>query len=165
MLPWSIRLSRSLWMSSTIVILLIMPGLFDNVSMSRRVLNNQWFPNCTELLEHMWSMYSPFAGNELRSRINRIVASQSASDWIVFHQDWWELAVGCHLIDAGVTLHPRHDPHGPDILASVGGQRVWIECTACGPGNGPNAVRDVVPNGVAHSVNQAPIDLRIIKSL
>ncbi len=80
------------------------------------------------------------------------------------HQRWFEMYLTVALKRAGYSIEDVGT--GPDICASIGGRRVWIEATCSEPGASDNP--DAVPAKVYDQVQGAPINqmtLRILNSL
>lgn len=52
----------------------------------------------------------------------------------VFHPVAWEIYLRDVLLQAGIELERPPGPQAPDLMARIGGQRVWIEAVTVGPG-------------------------------
>ncbi|MCC6660822.1 MAG: hypothetical protein IT437_08045 [Phycisphaerales bacterium] len=78
--------------------------------------------------------------------------------------------VGWALLDQGVKLVPRVEwdkawqGTGPDLMATVEGRRVWVECVAPGPGTGPDGVPEIGDKQIGH-VPVDQIKLRFLSAL
>jgi hypothetical protein len=103
-----------------------------------------------EVLDAMWAMYEPYADPDFRDG---------------FAQDpdarFWEMQLGCWLIEAGKTLLPvarRHREGGqPDICVLDAGRRIWIEAIAPSHGApGPDRVCGPAPVNEGGGFSPAP---------
>jgi hypothetical protein len=102
-------------------------------------------------LDAMWVVYEPYADPDFRESFARDPDSR-----------FWEMYLGCSLIDAGKTLLPvaRRLRQGgqPDLCILDTGRRIWVEAIAPGPGDpGPNQVRGPVPVNQGGGFGPMPI--------
>lgn len=67
--------------------------------------------------ERLWSVFGPYADKDFLTEFV-----------LHFHERWFEMYLGAHLLDQDVQLHPVTSP-GPDFLVDVDGHRIWIEAT------------------------------------
>lgn len=145
------------------------PMLFKNEDAARRALDRRELGVVVRLLE-WWRQFHPYADSRFVPEINEAVThlnthfdageGRSRASW-QFHQRWWEMCVGCALLEQGVALVPRRDwpaqvNAGPDLLANLDDHRIWIECAAPGPGTGADRVRD--PQGDECEIADEHID-------
>lgn len=80
-------------------------------------------------LRSLWARFRAHAGPRFLERLGQ-----------QFQQQYWEMRLGCVLLDLGFRLAPPQ-PRGPDFDASTpDGVRVYIEAVTAGPGQGPDAV-------------------------
>lgn len=81
-----------------------------------------------ELLDEMWQVFKPFADKKFQRRIQN-----------QFWQLAWELYLAYSLFKNGFELLPRPDG-SPDICAQKDSQKIWLEATMPGLGEGADAV-------------------------
>lgn len=92
-----------------------------------------------ELLQQMWIRYEPYADPDFRHGFARDVDAR-----------FWEMYLGCTLLDAGHTLLPvsdrRREGGQPDLCVLENERRTWIEAIAPGLGEpGPDRIVPPVP--------------------
>lgn len=65
-------------------------------------------------------------------------------------EHYWEMYLGCTLLEAGLYIHPKTTDHGPDLLVKHEGQNIWIEAIAPTQGDedNENRVPDLVSAGI-----------------
>jgi hypothetical protein len=78
-----------------------------------------------EFLEKAWDRVGHLVGDRRRHFLSEFRSS--------FHAKSWELYLLAVLSDAGCGIEPGK-PEGPDICATIGGKRVWIEAVVPTPG-------------------------------
>lgn len=157
-----------------------MQQLFENIEVAQKALDarsailGDLF--VADHLEQIWSQFSPFADHrfidEIRDALGRIarydyVCEERTLALHHFHQRYWEAYVGSGLIRRGFRLVPfdNRPQMGPDHLAMTGsGQRLWIECIAPGPGDGPDRV-ERISDGIVCEVPDDPIKLRLLAAI
>jgi hypothetical protein len=154
------------------------PPLFSDDRLADVALDEARF-GVASFLRDMWNWFYPYAdvtlAEGIRTAVHKLHLYPSPGverDTAYFHfqQRFWEMYVGCALLDQGVDLLPRSKWNkawkgaGPDLLATVEGQRVWIECIAPGPGTGADGVPEIGDK----PVDQVPVDqikLRFLSAL
>jgi hypothetical protein len=91
-----------------------------------------------EQLSRLWSIYEPYADAAFRQGFARDPNAR-----------FWEMYLGCRLIEGGKNLLPAadrpRDGGQPDICVLDGERRIWIEAIAPEPGDGEDAVRGPQP--------------------
>ncbi|MFN0131591.1 MAG: hypothetical protein ACKVW3_03515 [Phycisphaerales bacterium] len=133
-------------------------------------------PGVDSQLRAMWSNFQPYADGNFVARMrasarglrdNQVPGSARSEAYFLFHRCWWEMYVGCALLEQGVQLVPRAQwdnswkGAGPDLMATIDGLRVWIECVAPGPGDGADAVPELT-DGLLDDVPLHQISLRFL---
>lgn len=103
------------------------------------------------ILEGMWATYEPYADPDFRQGFARDMDGR-----------FWEMYLGCTLLDAGRTLLPvverRREGGQPDLCVVDDGRRVWIEAVAPDEGApGPDQVVRPVPLNEGGSLFAVPI--------
>ena len=91
-----------------------------------------FYPEKREHIKRLWERFEPFAE---KGFIDNFGKKPSPG--------YWEMAVGCFLLDCGLSLSSewaqRGNTKGPDFLVeNVDGKRLWVECTTCGLGEDEN---------------------------
>ena len=135
---------------------------FDQGYMNLRARQNRTEQEIADMPEAMWRRYEPYADPDF--------ADQFAQDP---EARFWEMYLGCALLDAGKTLVPtadRPDAGGrPDICVVDGERRIWIEAIAPGVGDSPaDGIPQIVPINQGGSLQAQPvrqIHLRITSAL
>jgi len=108
-----------------------------------------------EYLERAWQRVGHLVGDRRQHFLKEFRSN--------FYAKSWELYLLAVLSDAGCAIEPGK-PEGPDICASIGGRRVWIEAVVPTPGAPQSA--DRVPQrpsghrGVLHLYPEASLLLR-----
>lgn len=89
-------------------------------------------------LDRLWETYVPYADSTFRQGFARDPNAR-----------FWEMYLGCRLLDAGKRLMPAADrPRRggqPDICVIEDDGRIWIEAIAPEPGTGEDGVRGPTP--------------------
>lgn len=113
------------------------------------------------VLEAMWERYAPYADTDFVEGFAREPDAR-----------FWEMFVGCALLDAGKTLLLAADrpPGGwPDICVVEDDRRIWIEAIAPGLGDSEqDRIPELVPLNEGGRVRNQPrrqIQLRITSAL
>lgn len=104
-----------------------------------------------ELIETMWMAYEPYADPDFPQGFARDVDGR-----------FWEMYLGCALLDAGLTLLPvverQREGGQPDICVVQDGHRIWIEAIAPEEGApGPDQIERPVPINEGGGLIAAPI--------
>lgn len=104
-----------------------------------------------EELDAAWAQFEPFA--------DPTFIKQFSQDP---HAHFWEMYLGCTLLDAGKTLLKADERKGeaglPDICIVEGTQRIWIEAIAPDIGEaGPNQVKGPKPINEGGGLEPAPL--------
>lgn len=115
-----------------------------------------------DTLEAMWERYRAYADPDFRAAFARDPDAR-----------FWEMFLGCALLDAGKTLlRTKERKRGggqPDICVLDGEQRIWIEAIAPGCGaDGPDQVRGPRPINEGGGAEYAPtrqVQLRVTSAL
>lgn len=93
------------------------------------VRDREHFADVRAHLRSLWMRFHAHAGPRFLERLGQ-----------QFHQQYWEMRLGCVLLDLGFRLAAAQ-PKGPDFDASTpDGVRIYIEAVTAGPGQGPDAV-------------------------
>lgn len=79
--------------------------------------------------DSLWNRYKPYADLHFQNEISR-----------QFHARFWEMYLGCALMDQGHTIIQQSGTEHPDVCLSWNGSRIGVEATAPGPGHGDDAV-------------------------
>jgi hypothetical protein len=133
-------------------------------------------------LRLMWKHFHRYADTDFVSKLRRGVrglrenqtpGAPRSEAYYLFHRCYWEMHVGCALLEQEVKLVPRAQWHkswkgaGPDLWAIVDGRNVWIECVAPGAGTGVDAVPELEDDDdrEAQDVPVAQINLRLLAVL
>lgn len=103
------------------------------------------------MLREMWACYEPYADPDFRQGFARDVDGR-----------FWEMYLGCALIEAGRTLLPVADRQReggqPDLCVLDGDRRIWIEAITPDEGApGPDQIVRPVPINEGGSLVAAPI--------
>jgi hypothetical protein len=105
---------------------------------------------CLEL----WQIYHPFADpNFPKEFANNL------------HARFWELYLGVYLLEQGVELIPKRSSVGPDFQFMQLDRRYWIEATAPGEGEGPDAVPSLEEHSGRDPVPEDKIILRFTNAI
>lgn len=99
----------------------------------------------------LWETFEPYADHQFKKDILANLQGR-----------FWEMYLGCTLIDCGHPLVPSVDrlSEGPDLCVSESGKRVWIEATAPQAGQGVDAVPDRPADGQMREVPDRELILR-----
>lgn len=108
-----------------------------------------------DFVEELWSRYEPYADAEFPALARTC-----------FHPRFWEMYLGCSLLEGGRFVVPRERRRtihkGPDLqLENDAG---WIEAIAVTPGEGADAVEEG-PSGKERSVPDDRIILRLLAGI
>jgi hypothetical protein len=87
------------------------------------------FSNLKEFCEDLWLKFKPYADDSFK----REIANQ-------FYPRYWEMYLGCALIDLGFELVQKKSDKGPDLHLRVEQSDLWIEATLPDKGKGVDAV-------------------------
>ena len=115
----------------------------------RRLASEARLAPYRDYVEDLWTAFRPFADPNFTTDI----AHQ-------FHPRFWEMYLGCAMIDLGFSLIPRPTLAGPDLGVQLSGSRLWIEAAAPGHGQGPDAVPDLVEHDMFEPLPEAQVILR-----
>jgi hypothetical protein len=104
-----------------------------------------------DALEEMWAKYEDFADPDFPDGFARDPDAR-----------FWEMFVGCQLLESGRTLMPMHERKRvggqPDLCVTDGGRRIWIEAIAPDIGAaGPDQVRGPTPINEGGRFARAPL--------
>jgi hypothetical protein len=93
------------------------------------VRDKEPYADVCSYLQALWERYEAYADPDFLTKIPH-----------EFHQRYWEMRLGCTLLDLGFVLQPSKGK-GPDFDACTpAGKRVYIEAVTKGPGKEPDAV-------------------------
>lgn len=103
------------------------------------------------LLQEMWQRYEPYADPDFRQGFARDVDGR-----------FWEMYLGCTLLEAGRTLLPvvdrKREGGQPDLCVLEDGRRIWIEAITPDEGaSGPDQIVRPVPINEGGGLVTAPI--------
>lgn len=103
------------------------------------------------MLQAMWTRYEPYAESDFRHGFARDVDGR-----------FWEMYLGCTLLDAGHTLLPvvdrQREGGQPDLCVIENGRRIWIEAITPDEGApGPDQVVRPIPLNEGGGIIAAPI--------
>lgn len=103
------------------------------------------------LLKEMWARYEPYADPDFRQGFARDIDGR-----------FWEMYLGCMLIEAGRTLLPvidrQREGGQPDLCVLEGDRRIWIEAITPDEGApGPDQIVRPVPINEGGGIAAAPI--------
>lgn len=103
------------------------------------------------MLQEMWARYEPYADPDFRQGFARDVDGR-----------FWELYLGCTLLEAGRTLLPvvdrQREGGQPDLCVFEGERRIWIEAITPDEGApGPDRIVRPVPINEGGGLVAAPI--------
>jgi hypothetical protein len=103
------------------------------------------------LLKEMWARYEPYADPDFRQGFARDVDGR-----------FWEMYLGCTLLEAGRTLLPvvdrQREGGQPDLCVLEGDRRIWIEAITPDEGApGPDQIVRPVPINEGGGIAAAPI--------
>lgn len=120
---------------------------FENLKVAESMFEQQM----RATLQEMWTLYEPYADPDFRHGFARDVDGR-----------FWEMYLGCTLLEAGRTLLPvveRHREGGqPDLCVLENGHRIWIEAVAPDEGApGPDQIVRPVPINEGGALVAAPI--------
>jgi hypothetical protein len=85
-------------------------------------------------LETWWQRFRPYADRNFQKAIS-----------VQFHSRFWELYLGCSLLELGKGLVPKRAQKGPDFQVIEAGRRFWIEAVVASPGTGDDQVPELPP--------------------
>ncbi len=135
-----------------------MSDLFDvdgaNLDLGFENLKAAEFPieqQLRAMLQEMWARYEPYADPDFRQGFARDVDGC-----------FWEMYLGCTLLEAGRTLLPvidrQRDGGQPDLCVLEDGRRIWIEAITPDEGApGPDQIVRPVPINEGGGLAAAPI--------
>ncbi|MCP1848201.1 MULTISPECIES: hypothetical protein [unclassified Bradyrhizobium] len=108
---------------------------FQNLKVAEHPIEQQLHA----LLQEMWGRYEPYADPDFRQGFARDVDGR-----------FWEMYLGCTLLDAGRTLLPvverQREGGQPDLCVLDDGRRIWIEAITPDEGApGPDQIVRPVP--------------------
>lgn len=120
---------------------------FENLKAAQAPIEEQ----LRAMLQEMWERYEPYADPDFRQGFARDVDGR-----------FWEMYLGCTLLEAGHTLLPVIDRQRqggqPDLCVLDDGRRIWIEAITPGEGApGRDQVVRPVPIDEGGGVVPAPI--------
>lgn len=95
----------------------------------------------------LWQRFWPYAEPTFKEEFSRQPQKR-----------YWEMYLGCHVLQIGYRLEHKTDQFGPDLCFDIRGTRVWVELTAVDEGTGP----DAVPKVSQHSGHDPIPDDRIV---
>ena len=99
-------------------------------------------------VEELWKRFEPFADTQFKREIA-----------IQFHPRYWEMYLGCLILDAGLSIAPSREGR-PDICGTLpSGRHFYIEAIAPGSGTSDDAVPE--PESFAGTIPVDKIVLRI----
>lgn len=87
------------------------------------------FKALRDYLERLWDRFCPYADPNFRTEL----ATR-------FQPRFWELYLGCSLLEMGLSLTPRLSSEGPDLHFNLDGRDTWIEAIAPDAGTGNDEV-------------------------
>jgi hypothetical protein len=130
--------------------------------MNLRAKEHRQEQQIVQALEQMWAQFEPYADPDYREAFARDPESR-----------FWEMALGCSLLDAGKTLVPTADQNRekghPDFCVMEGKNRIWIEAIAPKAGDDPDdGIPELVPLNDGGRVTFQPtrqVHLRITSAL
>ncbi len=99
-----------------------------------------------EFVERLWAIYYRYGDRHFLSEIGH-----------TFDQRFWEMYLGCVLIDNGIEIQRREE--GPDFLLKTNDLQIWIEAVTPTAGDGRDMV-DEIPEMDAALVPEDNIVLR-----
>lgn len=105
------------------------------------------FEEQRQYLQTLWQTYSRYADPGFSDELAR-----------QFHPRFWEMYLGCALLDTGLEVIPKSVARGPDFHIRMKGLRVWVEAIAPDEGQG----EDAVP-GYSDEVMQVPEEKIILR--
>jgi hypothetical protein len=118
----------------------------DKTSISLRdIEKNKTF---RRFVESLWERFHPLADT---GYVNLI-----ATD---FQSRFWEMYLGCTLLDAGLSLDSKD--FGPDIRIDTKDVPIWVEAISPNAGSGADAVPPQIADGRGGQVPEDQIVLRI----
>lgn len=135
-----------------------MSDLFDvngnNLDLGFKNLKEAKFPieqQLRAMLQEMWTRYEPYADLDFRQGFARDVDAR-----------FWEMYLGCTLLDAGRTLLPvtarQREGGQPDLCIVEDHHRIWIEAITPDEGApGPDQIVRPVPINEGGGAVDAPI--------
>lgn len=125
-----------------------LPGPTDDAGY-RNVRDLERLKDLRAFVEDLWVEYKPLADRHFR---------QDAKSH--FHERFWEMYLAVALMRRGYDVRPGTG-NGPDFHLLIGDSNlVYVEATAPGPGQGPDAVPEAQPM-VARRVPEQQIILRL----
>ncbi len=80
--------------------------------------------------EQLWSVFQPYADRQFVREFSLNLSKR-----------YWEMYLGCTLLDVGLELLVSDSDQGPDFHFSISGRDYWVEAIAPGPGELSNADR------------------------
>lgn len=126
------------------------PPLFEDDAKAQDALDPRAFASIATLWDKCHRYADKGFIRDVQSSVDELRAHPKCSDewdraFLRFHRRWWEVCVASTLLNQGVELAPRSSwagkaGAGPDLLATVAGRRVWIECVAPMEGTGLDRV-------------------------
>ena len=123
----------------------------DRGFMNLRAAKSRTEQQLHDQIEAMWATYEPYADFDFPQGFARDVDGR-----------FWEMYLGCTLIEAGRTLLPVADRQRqggqPDLCVLDGGRRIWIEAIAPDEGGpGPDQIVRPIPMNQGGGLVAAPI--------
>ena len=119
---------------------------FENLKVAKSPIEKQ----LRALLQEMWAKYEPYADPDFRHGFARDLDAR-----------FWEMYLGCTLIEAGRTLLPaaerQREGGQPDLCVVDSGRRTWIEAIAPDEGApGPDQIVRPIPINEGGGLVAAP---------
>jgi type I restriction enzyme S subunit len=112
-----------------------------------RLRDDPRFEDRRQQSDLLWQSFMPYAEPTFKEEFARQPQKR-----------YWEMYLGCHVLQIEFRLHPKTDQLGPDLCFDTTEFRVWIELTAVDEGTGA----DAVPKVAQHSGHDPIPDDRII---
>lgn len=120
---------------------------FENLKIAESLIEQQLHA----MLQEMWARYEPYADPDFRQGFARDVDGR-----------FWEMYLGCTLLEAGRTLLPvvdrQREGGQPDLCVLEGSRRIWIEAISPDEGApGPDQIVRPVPINEGGGLVAVPI--------
>ncbi len=111
------------------------------------------FQDKKNFVEELWEKFHPYADPSFHLKIAKS-----------FDQHFWEMYLGCVLLNLNFELISQKRDEGPDLQVKVDNRDLWIEATIATMGTGNDAVPELRENEISE-VPEENILLRLTNSI
>jgi len=116
--------------------------------------DNPKFSEYRNYCENLWKRFAPYADPDFPLEFSKQLQPR-----------FWELYLGCSLLDLGFSIIPKSSSKGPDFHIVLDGRNIWIEAIAPNNGEGPDAVPDIYEHSGFDPMPEDKIILRFTNAI